>query len=122
MNIGKHGEDVVVGEYLKKGYRIIGRNIRLHLTKQVGELDVICTKDRILVFVEVKTRTNYAFGLGVDSVNYSKQRKLVKAVRLYLAQNRQYKDWVWRLDVAEVYIDSGKNAVIILENVIEDLD
>lgn len=122
MNIGKHGEDVAEYEYMKRGYRLIAKNVRIHLVKQVGEIDLIMTKDRILVFVEVKTRTNPAFGLGVDAVNYSKQRKLVRAIRLFLTRNRQYSDWVWRIDVAEVNLDKKANSVIILENVIEDLD
>lgn len=122
MNIGKHGEEIAAQEYFKKGYRLLATNVRMHLVKQVGEIDLIVTKDRVLVFVEVKTRTNFSYGLGAEAVNYYKQRKLIQAVRLFLAKNKQYRTWVWRIDVVEVYLDSGQNSVIILENVVEDLD
>jgi putative endonuclease len=122
MDIGQKGERFAAQEYFKRGYQMVAANIRVHLVKQVGEIDLIMHKDRVLVFIEVKTRTNGAFGYGVDAVNYSKRRKLIQAVKLYLAKHPQYGNWLWRIDVAEVNLDKRGDNVIILENVIEDLD
>ena len=51
-SLGKWGEQVVVDHLVARGYAILERNWRLnHL-----EIDIIASKDRYIVFVEVKTR------------------------------------------------------------------
>lgn len=120
--LGCQGEDLAAEEYEKLGFKIIGRNVRVHGTKQIGEIDLIATKNHELVFIEVKTRRSFSFGRGREAVDYFKQRKLVAAIKIYLAGNRRFDDWNWRVDVVEIDIDNGQNPVIILENVIEDLD
>jgi putative endonuclease len=121
-SLGKRGEQLALQEYLKVGYKLVAQNVRLHGYRQIGEIDLIVQKDRELVFVEVKTRRSYKFGTPVEAVGYIKQKRLRKAVSLFLLHRPQYDSWNWRIDVAEVNIDNRENPVIILENVIEDLD
>jgi putative endonuclease len=120
--LGRQGEDIAALEYENLGYEIVGRNVRVHGRRQIGEIDLIAAKERELVFVEVKTRRSYSFGSGAEAVNYFKQRKLVTAAKTFLRRNRQYDHWDWRIDVVEVDIDNAASPAIILENVIEDLD
>lgn len=52
-DFGKQGEDKAVSYLENEGYTILERNWRLnHL-----ELDIVCTRDQLLVVVEVKTRS-----------------------------------------------------------------
>lgn len=48
--------------------------------------------DDTLVFVEVRFRKNNAFGGGLESITYSKQKKLRQTAELFLQQNNQYKN------------------------------
>ena len=118
--LGKLGEDLAAKEYERQGYKIIARNYIFPSGKQSGEIDLICLKGKELVFVEVKLRKSNAFVGPFESVNLSKQRKLVRTVKLYLAHNRQYSDYDYRIDVAAVSIDNNQNSVTILSNAIED--
>jgi putative endonuclease len=120
MNIGQQGEELAAREYVKLGYRIIGRNVRLHASKQIGELDVIVTKNQEIVFVEVKTRRTQSFGHPADAIGYLKRRRLINAAQVYLLRNARFQDWHWRIDVAEVRIDKSGAGVIIIPNAIED--
>lgn len=79
--IGRLGESLAVNYLRRKGYRILGRNCR----SKIGELDLIAAKGQALVFVEVKTRTNEAFGQPFEAVNKKKERKLLRLADGYLA-------------------------------------
>ena len=121
MNLGKIGEELTAQEYQRLGFNIVGKNIRFHGSRQIGEIDLIAVKDKEIVFVEVKTRRSNKFGTGAEAVNFTKQRKLIKSAKLYLLQHPQYDEWDWRIDVAEVDIDNREKPVIILVNVIDDI-
>jgi putative endonuclease len=87
----------------------------------MGEIDLVVVRGNELVFVEVKTRSSSTFGDAFESVNYSKQRKLVKMAHLYLKLKPQLSDKDYRIDVAAVDIDNNQQPVIILTNAIDDL-
>ncbi len=79
----KLGEDKAC-EYLKKlGFKILERNFR----KGYGEIDIVVieqTKDeKVLVFVEVKTRTSNQFGSPLEAVTYWKLKSLIKTAQYY---------------------------------------
>ena len=61
---GKLGENISVDYLIKNGYKILERNYR----NKIGEIDIIALYDGILVFIEVKSRSNinygYAFEIG----------------------------------------------------------
>ncbi|MBX4187206.1 MAG: YraN family protein [Candidatus Doudnabacteria bacterium] len=120
--LGAAGERLVEQRYKDQGYKLLERNYIFPHGKQIGELDLIFHKDRELVFVEVKTRSNNSYGGPLEAVDKSKQRKLVHTAKLYLQLHAKYQDYNYRIDVAAVDIDNTDNPVIILENAIEDLD
>ncbi len=120
--LGRLGEDKVAAYYQKLGYKILDRNFIFPYGKQRGELDLVVSKDKDLVFVEVKTRSNSKFGGPFESVDFYKQRKLVTMVHLYLRLHPNYLDYNYRIDVAAVDIDNKLRPVIILPNAIEDSD
>ena len=102
---GKLGEDLAC-VYLKKlGYILISRNFSCYQ----GEIDIIAkdTFKNELVFIEVKTRTNFNYGFPIDAVNTSKQNHLLKACQYYLYKHHIVNLFV-RIDVIEVFIN-GKD-------------
>ena len=120
--LGQVGEDLVAAYYQSLGYKILERNFIFPYGKQRGEVDLIVTKGKELVFVEVKTRSNQKFGSPFESVDLYKQRKLVTTTKLYLRLHQRFYDYNHRIDVASVDIDNKDKPVIILTNAIEDLD
>lgn len=50
-----------------------------------GEIDLIMRDGATLVFVEVRMRTNPAFGGAAASITIGKQKKLLQTARHYLA-------------------------------------
>ena len=120
--LGQKGEDLVSEHYQKLGYKLLAQNFIFPRGKQTGEIDLIFQKDLELVFVEVKARRSGRFGGPFESVNFSKQRKLVKTAKLYLALHPKLQNLNYRIDVAGVDVDNFPEPVIILPNAIEDFD
>lgn len=126
ISLGQYGEQVAQQEYQKAGYKIIAQNEFNRFGKQFGEIDFIAIQRSAIVFVEVKTRTVGVdrYGKGVESVNVYKQRKLLKAVKIYLLRNRQYNHLQPRIDVCLIEVkdlDINQYSVKIIANAVEDL-
>lgn len=66
-----------------------------------GEIDIIASKDDILVFVEVKARKNIIYGYPRESVTTSKQRKIIKTARYYIMK-KKYENVQCRFDIIEI--------------------
>lgn len=99
--LGRSGE-AAAAEYLKrKKYRILGLNYACRF----GEIDVIATDRKFVVFAEVKQRKNGDFAAPREFVNAAKQRRLIAAASLWLQQNETDKQP--RFDVIEVYAPDG---------------
>lgn len=81
---GQTGESEAERFLRRKGYRILGRNVR---TPQ-GELDLVAQQADLLVFVEVKSRRTTGYGGAAYAVNDRKQTRLVRLAAQYLAQHR----------------------------------
>ncbi len=99
--IGAFGERLAVEHLQAVGLRVLRRNWRC----RYGELDVIAADDaaRIVVFVEVKTRTSDQFGGIEQAVTPQKVRRLRRLAGLWLAGQ----DGSWsqvRIDVIGVRI------------------
>jgi putative endonuclease len=120
--VGQRGEDLTAKHYEKLGYKLVDRNYAVPFGKQTGEIDLIFSKGKELVFVEVKTRTNTKFGTPFDSVDFYKQRKLVKTAKMFMQLHPKWQESSFRIDVAAVDIDNAQEPVIILVNAIEDTD
>ena len=111
---GDWGE-ALAAEYLEaRGCRIVEKEWRCRL----GEIDLIAEKDGMILFVEVKLRTNLRYGMPCEYVTAKKQEKLRAAALLYLSM--QGLDVPARFDVAEVYTDvrhsAGKTRIAYIEN------
>ncbi len=100
-HLGRTGERLAVEWLLQAGYCILVRNFRC----PYGEVDVIATHQQDLVFVEVKTRRGYAYGLPEEAVDRRKQQKLVQVAQYYLEAYGSY-ECSWRIDVVAIQLSS----------------
>ena len=101
---GVWGEALVADYLREKGYKLAAHSYRCRF----GEIDLIAEKDGVLLFVEVKLRTNLQYGAPREYVTVKKQEKLRAAALLYLSEREL--DVPARFDVAEVYTDVHRSA------------
>lgn len=102
---GNLGEDIAVKYLKKKQYKIIERNYRTNL----GEIDIVCQKDNIIFFVEVKTmRLGSDYGDPFEKVNYYKAKKLMQNAQFYLIKKNYPEDRYWQIDVISVELNYEK--------------
>jgi putative endonuclease len=112
--LGKQGERVAELYLQKKGYKVVERNYRC----SGGELDLIVLDRRVVVFVEVKTRTGDGFGTPLEAVEFRKQRRMIRAAQFFLAEkNLQQRDA--RFDVVGVSWPGRDPVVEHIENAFE---
>ena len=92
------GGEIRAVEFLKgKGYRILQTNFKT----KFGEIDIVAFKDKVIVFVEVKTRSTLVYGRPIEAVGYRKQQTIRKVAEVYLMiKNKPYADC--RFDVIEI--------------------
>lgn len=97
LALGREGEDAAANLLSSLGFTILARNYRCRL----GEVDIICRHLGVIVFVEVKTRTQGSLGTGTDAVNRRKRSRIVKACADYLSANGLW-DKPCRFDVVSL--------------------
>ena len=103
--LGLEGE-ALAKEYLQnKGWSILESNYRY----KRSEIDLIAFKERMLIFVEVKTRTNTTFGQPEQFVDEKKAEMIRIGAEYYLSERKQ--DGNIRFDVIAVTI---KNEIEIV--------
>ena len=94
---------------LKKRYRC-----------RLGELDLVCLDGSTLVVVEVRARARGSVVDPTESVDFRKQRKLVRATRHLLMTHPQWSDRPLRFDViAATDIDTDRPNVRWIKDAFE---
>ncbi len=83
-------------DYLqKKGLILLDRNYRT----SIGEIDLIMQDKNEVVFIEVRYRSYTSFGNPIESINKTKQQKVIRSAVLYL-QKKKWLDQVnYRFDI-----------------------
>ena len=112
--LGNEGERIAESYLKEKGYRLVERNYRC----PVGELDLIALDRRVIVFVEVKTRSDDRFGTPLESVHLRKQKKMIKAALFFLSQRRLHHREA-RFDVVGISLVDRKPMVEHVKNAFE---
>ncbi|NNC90472.1 MAG: YraN family protein [Akkermansiaceae bacterium] len=113
LEIGALGERIAA-VYLKgAGRKVLYRNFH---AARGGEIDLVARDGEVLSFVEVKTRTNEAFGRPLDAVDREKQRLLKQAADEWL-RLLGTREIAWRFDVVEVVLEDGERPKVhLVEN------
>ena len=78
---GARAEEQAARFLAGRGLIILARNYRC----RGGAIDLVCRDGAILVFVEVRLRTNRDFGGAAASITPAKQRRITLAANHYLA-------------------------------------
>ena len=101
IELGRKGEEIALKYLTDKGYELIARNYRF---KRFGELDLIMKDGKYLVFVEVRTKKNTAFGTPLETVDYAKRRQIEKMAQLYFTKEKIPEDTFCRFDVVGIVL------------------
>jgi len=81
QRLGAQGEERVAAWYRAAGWDVVARNWRC----RDGELDLICTRGRVVAVCEVKTRSSLAFGHPAEAVTRAKQVRIRGLAAAWLA-------------------------------------
>jgi len=128
LKVGKLGEDIACRFLKEKGFLILERNYR----KKWGELDIVCEKEKMLHFVEVKSVSREMENGGVthetpkdeyqpeDAIHEWKIKRLMRVIQSFISEKYRNEEPEWQFDIAAVFLDiNRKNAKIrFTENVI----
>mgnify|MGYP001201218028 CR=1 FL=1 len=98
-DVGDLGEKLAKDFLVKNGYNILETNYRC----PEGELDIIATHQKYLVFVEVRTKSNLKFCSPEESVTRAKKQKLIDSA-WYYRQNHEKLPQLWRIDFVSVML------------------
>ena len=101
-NISGAWGEALAAEYLqKKRYKLEAAGFRCRF----GEIDLIVSNKKYLVFAEVKLRKSDGFAQALEHVDYYKQNRLRATAEFYLSK---YPTKLQpRFDVIEVYAPDG---------------
>ena len=111
---GRWGEKRCEKFLKRKGYKTLTRNFSC----KTGEIDLIMVdSDGTLVFVEVKTRANEDFGQSESVVTKTKQTRMLRTARYFLATNN-IENRPFRFDVVIIVLaEKGPEQIRHYENV-----
>ena len=112
--LGGWGEAKAAEFLRRKKYDIVGMNYRC----RYGEIDIIASDRKFIVFVEVKLRKSAAFAQAKEFVTRSKQEKVILAAQSWLSVNTT--ELQPRFDVIEIYAPEGAESRKIEINHIEN--
>lgn len=112
--LGRRGEEAAAAYLQANGYTILARNLRCGR----GEIDLLATRDGLLVFVEVRTRRSGAFAHPEETVTPRKQAHLLAAAEQYLQEHPESPE-NWQFDLIAIEGDPDREPVIAhFENVL----
>jgi putative endonuclease len=95
--LGRKGERIACRYLMRQGFDILARRYR----GRSGEVDLIAFEGKILVFVEVKTRSSREFGDPWEFVDWQKQQILRRTAEEFIA-NHDLGEYAYRFDIAAV--------------------
>jgi putative endonuclease len=102
--VGAYGEKVAAHFLRAQHCKVLARNFK---GPHGGEVDIIARYGRLLLFVEVKTRTDGSRIRPLDAVDKSKQRLIERGANAWLRRLGTRK-LPWRFDVIEVWLADGE--------------
>ena len=115
--LGERGERIAERFLIEKGGNILERRFR----SGHRDIDLVAEwvkgngGERMVAFVEVKTRVSPDYGGPLGAVHWRKQRELVKAARDWMARFHRSGD-AYRFDVVGVLFGPAEPEVVHVEN------
>ena len=112
ITLGKQAEDAAYHYLTANGLKLIERNYKCRR----GEIDLVMQDNNSIVFIEVRYRRNNRFGSGAESINSSKQQKLIMTAMHYLQTHRNSTATASRFDVISIQGQQGKHDIEWIQN------
>lgn len=80
--LGKEGEALAADYLIRNGYILLDTNWKF----EKNEIDIVASKDGLVVIVEVKSRQTSRHGDPSEAITTAKQKRLIEAADHYLEQ------------------------------------
>lgn len=98
--LGRRAEDFALRHLERAGLQLLTRNYRC----RGGEIDLVMldAAPRVLVLVEVRSRSRADFGSAAATIGFGKQRRLALAARHLLMSRRELRRLRARFDVVAI--------------------
>lgn len=105
--VGSIGENMAADILEQQGYEVIARNY----TCKLGEIDIIAMdiRDKVLSFIEVKTRTNNRYGYPANAISNDKIRHIKNVANFFLREHTDFCCYNARFDIVEIECRVSKN-------------
>lgn len=107
MKLGESGEQQACTFLKKNGCKILETNFR----SGHAEIDIIARSGKIVIFVEVKTRSSNIYAQPWESVGFRKRKHLKLAAKAYVQQYFNSQD-EYRFDVLSITMKENKSPEI----------
>ncbi len=104
---GRWAEKYVEGYLAHNGLRRIAANYRCRW----GEIDLICTEQRTLVFVEIRFRSTIGVMRPEETISFAKQQRIIKTAGHYLQHHPFAAHLDCRFDVVALTGEESRPAV-----------
>ena len=111
QQFGALGEKLAAGYLKKNGYKILEKNYKTKL----GEIDLIASDKRNVIFIEVKTRSADPYLSGRYAVDRRKQFHIIRTAAAYIKANEIALQP--RFDVIEVEVNRATGAFVSLNHI-----
>lgn len=95
-NYGKYAEKLAVFYLFCKGYKIIARNQITGRGTSAGEIDIIASKGKFLVFIEVKKRQSLE--KAAYAISAKQKKRIFRGAEAFLGKNPAYRSCDIRFD------------------------
>ncbi|MFH0791834.1 MAG: YraN family protein [bacterium] len=107
IDTGNLGEKVAQSYLERNKYRILEKNYHTRNPFWKGEIDIIAEKDRVIIFVEVKTADNPKTDSfpAEERVNDKKKKQLIRLANSWFIDNKRGANCKWQIDIIRVIID-----------------
>lgn len=113
---GSLGESLASEELMRRGYAILATRYR----SRFGEIDIVCQRDGVLGFVEVKARRSPARpadrSTAIDAVSPRKQRRVAAMALDYLAWTGNLEAPCRFIVVAIDGLGTSRQTMIVIED------
>ena len=104
---GKLGEDLAANFLIEKGYEILIRNFRY----KKSEIDIIALHNCILIFIEVKYRSNLDYGYPEAFVTAKKESMIIAGAEQFIYD----KQWMGKIRFDIISADDSKNIMHFID-------
>lgn len=105
--LGARGEEAAARFLANRGYEILDRN----WTCAAGEADIVARDANVIVFVEVKTRSDASMGFPAEAVTAKKRQRYERIACLYL-ERHAFTEMLVRFDVISLVAIAPDRALV----------